>query len=501
MEQVSVLETNIGASTSGNSANTQIIFNDNGTLRGDAGLVYNKTTDTLTAGSAVVTGAATITGDLTVHTSTLKVDSTNHRVGIGTASPTSGIKLDIVSTTSDNFVRFTDSVNATGYLGVRAANGAVYLHGNSNIVSLSCSTSNTTATEQLRITNPGVFEFLDGAGGTRMTLNSTGLGIGASPATDSRITIGSTNATGFQYALRTTGITTGRTQIYLTNTSGDFIAGVESTPVGPAISGATANCGYAGTSTSNPFYLVTNSVVRATLDTSGNVGIGVTPNTWTIGKHILIGGTAGVFHYGANGQAITGINAYYNSGWKYAANGAASNYEQSNGSHVWYNAPVGIAGNTATFTQAMTLNPTGNLVFPTGKGIDFSAVTGGTGTATANVLNDYEEGTWTPTDGSGAGLAFTVSNCRYTKVGRAVTVQGTVAYPVTANGSNALWLGFPFTAADIIFLSVAYTDASIASFTYLSGVNNAAYLLTPGVNTINSTLSGKSISFFGTYMV
>jgi len=136
----------------------------------------------LTVTGLVTAGSATITGDLTVDTSTLKVDSTNNRVGIGTASPTAGIKLDIVSTTSDNFVRFTDSVNATGYLGVQASNSTVYLHGNNNRVSLSCSTSNTTPTEQLRITAPGAFEFLDGAGGTRMTLNSTGLGIGASPS-------------------------------------------------------------------------------------------------------------------------------------------------------------------------------------------------------------------------------------------------------------------------------------------------------------------------------
>jgi len=141
----------------------------------------------------------------------------------------------------------------------------------------------------------------------------------------------------------------------------------------------------------------------------------------------------------------------------------------------------------------------GNLVMGTsGKGIDFSATSG---TGTSELLNDYEEGTWTPTDGSNAGLTFTVSNCRYTKVGRVVTIQGTVAYPVTVDGSNALWTGFPFAAADIIFLSVAYTDASIASFTYLSGVSNIVYLLTPGVNVINSTLSNKSITFFGTYMV
>jgi len=86
MQQVSVLETNIGSSTTGNSADTQIIFNDAGTLRGDTGLVYNKTTDALT-----------VAGALTVDTSTLKVDATNHRVGIGTATPSSLLTLNKAS--------------------------------------------------------------------------------------------------------------------------------------------------------------------------------------------------------------------------------------------------------------------------------------------------------------------------------------------------------------------------------------------------------------------
>jgi hypothetical protein len=135
----------------------------------------------LGAGGTATLASATITGDLTVDTSTLKVDSANNRVGINTATPTAGNVLDIVSATSNNFIRFTDSVNATGYLGI-ASTGSAYLHGNNNKVSLSCSTSNTTPTEQFRITNPGVFEFLDGAGGTRMTLNSTGLGVGVVPS-------------------------------------------------------------------------------------------------------------------------------------------------------------------------------------------------------------------------------------------------------------------------------------------------------------------------------
>jgi hypothetical protein len=146
---------------------------------------------------------------------------------------------------------------------------------------------------------------------------------------------------------------------------------------------------------------------------------------------------------------------------------------------------------------------TGNVVMSTsGKGIDFSATASGSGTMTSELLHDYEEGTWVITDLSGAGLVFaSTAYLKYTKIGRAVTVQGSVTYPVTADGSSAILGGFPFTAADIIFLPVAYTDAPLASFTYFSGINNSVYLLTPGVNVANSTLSGKTIVFLGTYYV
>jgi len=57
----------------GTSTNTQVIFNDSGVLKGDAGLVYNKTTDALTVtgplstgGTLAVTGVTTLTGAATV---------------------------------------------------------------------------------------------------------------------------------------------------------------------------------------------------------------------------------------------------------------------------------------------------------------------------------------------------------------------------------------------------------------------------------------------------
>jgi len=87
---------------------------------------------------------------------------------------------------------------------------------------------------------------------------------------------------------------------------------------------------------------------------------------------------------------------------------------------------------------------TGNLVIGTaGKGIDFSATAG---TGTSELFDDYEEGTWTPVDSSGAALTLVTANGRYTKTGNLVFASFEIQYPVTANGSNATIGGLPFTS-------------------------------------------------------
>jgi hypothetical protein len=80
-----------------------------------------------------------------------------------------------------------------------------------------------------------------------------------------------------------------------------------------------------------------------------------------------------------------------------------------------------------------------------GSGITFPATQ--SASSNANTLDDYEEGTWTPTDGSGAGLSFTSgATATYIKVGRIVTLNCTVNYPATASGSSAQISGLPFTS-------------------------------------------------------
>jgi len=102
-------------------------------------------------------------------------------------------------------------------------------------------------------------------------------------------------------------------------------------------------------------------VEAARIDASGNFGLGVTPSAWTTFTSAIEvpgGALAGI---SAN-QVGVWQNCFYNSSsFKYKSTAAATLYQQAGGDHVWYNAASGTAGNTISFTQAMTLNASGNL--------------------------------------------------------------------------------------------------------------------------------------------
>ncbi len=137
-----------------------------------------------------------------------------------------------------------------------------------------------------------------------------------------------------------------------------------------------------------------------------------------------------------------------------------------------------------------------------GKGVNFTANTNAPG-MTSELLNWYEEGTWTPTDASGAGLTFTVSKTTYTRIGNVVTVTGIITWPATASGAAAQVGGLPFTA-------------KTGSTGFFPGVNNASlnivgnvadgtatfYLAQPETtnNRTNANMSGKLFAFSGSYI-
>jgi hypothetical protein len=104
----------------------------------------------------------------------------------------------------------------------------------------------------------------------------------------------------------------------------------------------------------------TGATTQLTLSNAGNLGLGVTPNTWTSVKAIEMGELGSAVAGGGN-NILMFYNSYFNSGFKYARTGAASYYQQTAGTHVWTTAASGTAGNTISFTQAMTLDASGNL--------------------------------------------------------------------------------------------------------------------------------------------
>lgn len=95
-----------------------------------------------------------------------------------------------------------------------------------------------------------------------------------------------------------------------------------------------------------------------------NLGLGVTPaSSDTTLKYLSIGNTGNSFA-GFSGATTSYIlaGAVYNAGWKYAVSSSAvSRYDIGAGTHTWFNASSGTAGNAITFTQAMTLDASGNL--------------------------------------------------------------------------------------------------------------------------------------------
>jgi hypothetical protein len=165
-------------------------------------------------------------------------------------------------------------------------------------------------------------------------------------------------------------------------------------------------------------------------------------------------------------------------------------------------------------TERMRIDSSGNLlvgltsatanggILQVSNGITFPATQ--SAASNANTLDDYEEGTWTPADASGASLSFTSVTATYTKVGKIVTVIAKLTYPSTASASTASISGLPFAAGNIAQFLLANNGTNTngagqglvaATSTTMSFIaqNNAAKT--------NANLSTLAIYISGTYTV
>ena len=390
MEQVSVLETNIGSSTTGNSLDGQIIFNDNGTLRGDTGLTYAKSTTTLRAGLLIVPG--------------------------NTQLATIGILY--VGTTANPRLKVDVGANLTTITNASITGVATFAAGTALLPALT-----TTGDTNTGIYYPAADTFAVTTGGTeRLRVDSTGLGVGVSPS----------------YNIHARGATDGRIQI------------------------------------------------------EGASGFGM------------------VFIQGSSGNsAQLQLNSSGGSGRRFAlSSGSSGQFSIADETAALARLAIDSSGNVTVST--------GNVVMGTsGKGIDFSAVTGGTGTATANVLNDYEEGNWVPSVGGDA--TYTLRRANYVKVGRLVTVSWDMEILLIGTGDVSGIISLPFvvgTASGLNnqpgygacgFFNVLAT--TVYSMTFYAAANTSTiYAMTKNSlsagNSVNTAIYGNGSRVQGslTYM-
>ena len=203
------------------------------------------------------------------------------------------------------------------------------------------------------------------------------------------------------------------------------------------------------------------------VDTNGNAGLGVTPESWGGNRKGLQVGLAAslIGHSTAAYSALTN-NAYYDTGWKYTNSDEAALVEmETNGTFAFKVAGSGTAG------QPITTWTTGFEVLNDGKARAKNGLLFGTDTAAANALDDYEEGTWTPAFScSGSTIANATAAGWYTKIGNTVQayfyLRGLLE---SGTGANALKIdNLPFVSAGQLYREGSFAPTYIQNFTGLT---------------------------------
>ena len=310
---------------------------------------------------------------------------------------------------------------------------------------------NNTGYNAYTIDTSGTHIWAIGSGSEQMRLTSTGLGIGtSSPAYLQHNYSATENATALALSTISNSSTAGSLGLATKFRIGAF---------GSANNNGVAEIRglhnlYNDALSAMSFWTNNGSSLgeRMRLDSSGNLGLGVTPafkldisgggSTAKINTLDTYDGGASISTWQKVGRrAGTGNNAYINT--VHSGSDAVSALTWAFGTSSTGTETLRLAGADGTLILK------GGSTSATGTGITFPATQ--SASSDANTLDDYEEGTWTPVlGGSGgtSGQTYSKQSGRYTKIGRQVICNFEVT--LTAVGTvttYAVISGFPFTSA------------------------------------------------------
>lgn len=374
---------------------------------GDFSVATNKFTVASASGNTAVAGTLGVTGAATL-SSTLAVTGTTTLTGALVANGNATLGDGSGDTVT---VKGTPTLEVNPTLSGGTANGVLYLNGSKVATSGSALTfdgtnlgvsgaigvgGTSTTGNQASTGTAGTFS-ITGVGGAvylqtgqntsagsyaplvftnmgasteYMRLTSTGLGIGTSSPSVKLDVLGSAKiAESTGAGVLTIGTSSGAAQ-YQYITFGGGIAGQDGWQIGRS----STSSGLGGNGAFY-FYDIKSNTTRMSIDSSGNLGLGVTPSAWNSDYRTMQFGATGLLYGRSGGEVAFGTNWYRDSGgtFRYLTSAAATYQAQAAGVHYWFTAASGTAGNAITFTQAMTLDASGNLLVgktSAGVGVD-----------------------------------------------------------------------------------------------------------------------------------